>query len=127
MNRNVQPTDFVIRMQGVSVAEAELENLLGISLDRYEASPDERRSYAQVAPPHGSHGWESIALLLERIGPTISDLIKKRAIDSATIDLAIHFAENMATISSRIPSRVAELAGQNQIGIDVSVYLTSSG
>lgn len=76
--------------------------------------------------PHSDGDWKLAAKFLTEIGPAINELIQKRAIRSATMDVALYFADHMAAVSSRIPARVAEVAGQNLIDIEVSVYLTCS-
>ena len=115
---------FVIRMSNAHLSRKELETVLGTALDRYEPSRD--GSYAQVSMRQSAGDWPSVAEFLEQIGPRIKDLIGRRAIVSATMDVALPFRDNMAAISAKLPARIALLAGQNPIDIETSVYLTSS-
>lgn len=126
MRASGQAVDFVIRMLDVSITQPELEKSLGVTLDRYEASRETSLRYAQVSMPHGDSDWASVAKFLAEVGPAINKLIQKRVIGSAAMDVVLYFGDNMATVSSSIPARVAELAGQNLIDIEVSVYLTRS-
>jgi hypothetical protein len=107
--RSYQPVpNFVIRMSGVSLRQRELETTLGITLDRYEPSDDS--SYAQVGMRQGGDDWSSVAEFLEMIGPRVKELIGRRAIGSATMDVALPFRDNMAAISLKLPARIALLA-----------------
>lgn len=123
---DTKPVDFVIRMFGVSMARVELEQRLGFSLDRYEAARGTSLQYAQVSGPGHARDWVAAEELLVRIGPTIRELVEKQAIASAKINVALYFMDNMASVSSTIPARVAELAGKNRIDIEISAYLTNS-
>jgi hypothetical protein len=82
--------------------------------------------YAQVCMAHDAADWSAVAEFLELIGPRIKELSDRRAIGAATMDFHLPFWDNKVAISSRLPARVASLAGQNLIDIETSVYLTSS-
>lgn len=117
---------FVIRMTDVRLSQQELEATLGIALDRYEPSRHGTLHYAQVCMAHDAAEWSAVAEFLELIGPRIKELSDRRAIGAATMDFHLPFWDNKVAMSSKLPARVASLAGQNLIDIETSVYLTSS-
>src|ERR1041385_2346609 len=98
---------FVIRMSDAHLSRKELEIALGTPLDRYEPLSD--GSYAQVSMTQGAGDWLSVAEFLELIGPRIKELIGRRAIGSAVMDVALPFRESMAAVSSKLPACIALL------------------
>ena len=126
MGNHASVPSFVIRMSDVRLSQQELETALGIALDRYEPSRHGSLHYAQVCMEHGAADWSAVAEFLELIGPRIKELSGRRAIGAATMDFHLTFWDNKVAISSKLPARVASLAGQNLIDIETSVYLTSS-
>lgn len=126
MGSDASVPSFVIRMSDVRLSQRELEITLGIALDRSEPSRQDTLHYAQVCMAPGAADWSAVAEFLELVGPRIKDLIDRRAIGAATMDLHVPFWDNKVAISSKLPARVALLAGQNLIDIETSVYLTSS-
>lgn len=128
MSPERESPDFVIRMADVRLGRREMELALGVPLDRHEPSRAGSLHYAQISLDHdGDRAWSSVAAFLESVGPKVRALIERGAIGSASMDMAIHFPDNMAALSSMLPAHIALLAGQNLIDVEVSVYLTSAG
>lgn len=77
--------------------------------------------------PNSTFRQKMVAIVdwIGTIGPKISVLRQERLIGAATIDLAIPFDADMASISIELPSFAAESVGRYGIDIEFSVYLTN--
>jgi hypothetical protein len=126
MNAKTRPPMFVIRFGEVAIDKEELTGALEIELDRYEPTRDGSSRYAQISMSNDAKAWPEVVEFLETVGPRIKSLIELRLIGSASIDFAIKFPSDAATISSRIPATVAKHAGLNKIDIETSIYPTST-
>jgi hypothetical protein len=120
------PPEFVIRFGNVEMGQDELAKALGVKLDRYGASRQGSSQYAQISMNSDAIHWTEVAAFLDTVGATIKSLIDQHLIGSACIDFAVYAPTDTASISSTVPAEVALLAGQHQIEIETSVYLSDS-
>jgi hypothetical protein len=120
-----QPFSAILRFSDVAASQAALESALGSSLDRYEPAREGPLHYAQFDIAVGNNGWEAITDCIQRIGPQMAALRQDGLIGSTTIDLAVSFDENKATLFVKLPSHAAETVGRYGIDIEFSVYRTA--
>jgi hypothetical protein len=108
----------VVRIKGVVISQADLEARLAVRLERYEAVS----GYAQLAV---GESWDDVDKALQLYGETVKALREEGALNSAFLNVAFSFDDNLAGITRRIPASILTLAGRSGIDIDVSVYKTA--
>jgi hypothetical protein len=107
----------VLRLSEISISRSELENHLGILLERYESD----KAYAQL---DAGESWGSISTTLAAYGDIVARLKQEGVLQKACLDIAFSFFDDMASTTCQIPYGILYDAGRNQIDINVSVYLT---
>ena len=98
---------------------------LGTALERHESLRGDAGTsfYAQVDIPLEPDSWSALIRWTETVGPKLSALRQSRLIGSASMDLAISFLEERASLSFVVPSHVAAAIGGYGIDLEFSIYL----
>jgi hypothetical protein len=115
----------VLRIGDVQMTKADLEAALNIELDRYEPMRKASAHYAQIDISEDKDIWRAIIECASKAGPPLFTLRQNKLIGSASVDLAVQFRDDMASLTLTAPSEAAALLGQYGIDIQFSVYATS--
>jgi hypothetical protein len=118
----------LLRISGVLIAQADLESILGVSLDAHESSHP-FGNYAQIYLPiekdmTEDNIWHNLVDLVRTIGPKISTLKHAGSIGDVRVDLLVEFDDRKMAVNIVVPSYAAEAIGRHGIEIELSVCLT---
>lgn len=115
----------VLRIGDVAMTKSALASALQTNLDRFEPAGSGSMRYAQLQVPAENDGWNTILDWMQIIGPRIFALRQQRLIGPASIDLAVAFFADKASLSIEVPGHVAKTIGRYGIDIEFSIYLTN--
>jgi hypothetical protein len=115
----------VLRISDVSITKEALEAALEARLDRFESMKSGFNHLAQLNIPAVGDDWNNIIDCISAIGPRIAALQRETAVGKVTVDLAVTFSADYASLAIEVPSRAAAAIGSHGIDIEFSVYLTS--
>ena len=116
------PLSIVIRIPDVALSRSDLNALLGLQVDRYEASS--RRVYAQIDIADGGDQWAAALDHIQSLRTIIPRLISEGSIGTPSLDVAMVFPHSSLSKSLTIPADLAAAAGEAGMDVQLSVYKT---
>src|SRR5580698_7884891 len=111
----------VLRISDVSITKEALEAALEARLDSFEPMRSGFNHLAQLNIPAEGDDWNNIIDCISAIGPRIPALQRETVVGKVTVDLAIAFYADYASLTIEVPSRVAVAIGSHGINIEFSV------
>jgi hypothetical protein len=106
----------------VTLSRTDLNALLGLQVDRYEASS--RGHYAQIDIADGGDQWAAALDCIQLLRTIIPRLISEGSIGAPSLDVAMVFPHSSQSKSLTIPADLAAAAGEVGMDVEVSVYQT---
>ena len=106
-----KPLSIVLRIPDVAVTRAELEEALGLLLDRFGPARNGPLSYAQINVEDDEDGWTTLVRVIERTGPVLTGLVRSGLVSRPWADIAIEMDDSLFATSVKIPSTVALTLG----------------
>ena len=117
-----QPLSIVIRIPDVALSRSDLNALLGLQVDRYEASS--RSAYAQIDIADEGDQWANALGCIQSIRAIIRQLVSAGSIGAPSLDVAMVFPHSALSKSLTVPANLAAAAGEAGMGVQLSVYKT---
>jgi hypothetical protein len=109
----------VVRLAGLKIPQAVLNDRLSASLERYDAA----KAYAQL---DAGESWIEVGIVLRHHGATLKRLHDEGAVERVVLDIAFEFNDELMSITRRIPAGILALSGESCLDIEVSVYRCST-
>lgn len=122
----MQPMSIVIRIADVSIPRADLEAALNLAVDRYEIDRRGVTNYAQIYIGEEADYWAAAYRTMLQLTDKLQALSSAGSIGAISLDAALSFHDDLMAGSTVIPFRLAQLAGQTGIDIEISIYRTQS-
>ena len=117
-----QPLSIVIRIPDVSLSPSDLNAVLGLKVDRYEASP--QRAYAQIDIANAGDQWSAALDCIQSIHAIIPRLVSEGSIGMPSLDVAMAFPHSSLSKSLTVPAGLAAAAGEAGMDVQLSAYKT---
>ena len=122
----MQPMSIVIRIANVVIPRVDLEAALDLALDRYESDRKGLSNFAQINIEEEADYWAAASRTMLQLKDKLQALSSAGSIGAMSLDAGLLFHDDLMAGSILIPSRLAHLAGQTGIDIEISVYRSQS-
>jgi hypothetical protein len=122
----MQPMSIVIRISGVLIPRADLDAALNLTLDRYETDRSGVANHAQINIEEEADYWAAASRTMLQLKDKLRALSSSGSIGAMSLDAGLLFHDDLMAGSILIPSRLAHLAEQTGIDIEISVYRSQS-
>ncbi|WP_143198631.1 hypothetical protein [Bradyrhizobium sp. AS23.2] len=106
----------------MALSRSDLNALLGLQVDRYEASS--RRVHAQIDIADGGDQWAAALDCIQSIRATIQRLVSEGSIGTPSLDVAMVFPHSSLSKFLTVPADLAAAAGEAGMDVQLSVYKT---
>jgi len=113
--------DGVIRLPNIELTRAEVERLLGVTLDRFEPSKHGASHYGQLNAP--AKDWQALVALMNQVGPPIRDCVKRGEMAKPEVDVGWRIGANNVASSLNVPPAVTSAIAQFGFELVVSAYV----
>jgi len=122
----MQPMSIVIPIANVVIPRADLEAALDLALDRSETDRKGIANFAQINIEEEADYWAAASRTMLQLKDKLRALSSAGSIGAISLDAALPFHDDLMAGSTVIPFRLAQLAGQMGIDIEISIYRTQS-